>query len=182
MFFYVSCCSEKSNHNSRLSIRKAPMVHSSCYTPHWQQWWSLPRHVACCRVAAAGNCCLFHPSPGVQTTQLMTASVSAAAVWLLSSECWPIIAVCLVQWSTVAGDNCPVMTGAGGRGRGTIVSSRRRESWDHRGYVPDKWRSDVSSGAARREIRKLKLDIRNRLKFWEINGRHHIANSKISTQ
>ena len=83
-------------------------------------------HVACCRVAAAGNCCLFHPSPGVQTTQLMTASVSAAVVWLLNSECWPIIVVCLVQWSTVAGDNCPVMTGAGGRGRGTIVSSRRR--------------------------------------------------------
>ena len=58
----------KYNHNSRLSIRKAPMVYSSCYTPHWQQWWSLPRHVACCRVAAAGNCCLLHPSPGVQTS------------------------------------------------------------------------------------------------------------------
>ena len=66
--FLHFCLWMKYNHNSRLSIRKAPMVYSSCYTPHWQQWWSLPRHVACCRVAAAGNCCLLHPSPGVQTS------------------------------------------------------------------------------------------------------------------
>ena len=109
-FVYETYNKCRNNHNSGLSITKAPMVHSSCYTPHWQQWWSLPRHVAC-GLLPCGGCRQLLSLPSITRSANTTDPAHDSLSVRSSSSVAPELRM-LANYSRVSG---PVVHSCGGQ-------------------------------------------------------------------